>query len=346
MSRRLFGVEKEPERWRFAVQQVNAYLGDAIGELYVAKHFPPEHKRQVEEMYDNVRRAFSARLDKLDWMDAETRAEAHAKLDALVATIGYPEDPTDYSSLHFERDKLIENLLAAHDFYDRMMRDMLDGPADETVWSAPAQTVNAFYNTLTNSLVLPAGILKPPFFDPKADPAENYGGIGAIIGHEISHGFDDQGRQMDEHGARRNWWTEATNAKFLASSHALVEQYNGYCRSFDMCVDGGATLSENIADLAGLELAYDAYKSSLGGRDSLVIDGKTGEQRFFLTFALQYREKLNDEVTRSEFRGGGHSPAIYRVNGVVRNMGVWYEAFSVQSGSKLYLDPAQRVKIW
>jgi putative endopeptidase len=339
--------DSEPSQpWRFAVDGVNTYMGEALGALYVQKRFPPEHKAMVTEMVANIRDAFATRLDTLDWMDDATRAEAHTKLKAMEALVAYPEAPRDYTGLVLDRAKLFENVEAIYAFDAKRNIDDLSRSVDRARWNVPPQTVNAYYTPLSNQLVLPAAILQPPFFDPKADAAENYGGIGAVIGHEIIHGFDDQGRQMDEKGATRNWWTQDTDRRFIAKAKRLREQYNSYCPFWDKCVDGRATLGENIADLAGLEIAYAAYKASLKGREAPVIDGKTGDQRFFFAFAKQYREKSTREYAEDEVRSGSHAPSIYRVNGVVRNMDAWYEAFGVQPGEKLYLRPEDRIRIW
>ncbi len=345
-SHALQGVEKQPQRWRVSINILLSFLGDGLGELYVKRHFSAEEKQQVEEMVANVRAAFARRLDGLEWMDAATRAEAHAKLDALQAMVGYPSVWQDYSGLKIERGKLVESLYGGFQYMAAEEAAKLGKPADRQEWPVPPQVVNAFYNPLANNLSLPAGILRPPFFDPKGDAAENYGAIGAIIGHEISHGFDDHGRQLDGTGARRNWWTEETNERFLEASEALTAQYDGFCASLGVCVNGMATLGENIGDLAGLELAYDAWQASLGGKPALVSGGLTGEQRFFTAYARSWREKVRDEVFEAQMTSSDHAPSRYRVNGVVRNMDEWYAAFDVRKDAKLYLAPQDRVKIW
>jgi endothelin-converting enzyme/putative endopeptidase len=345
-SRALLGVEQPPERWRVAIGIVNAYLADGLGELYVRRHFPPEQKAQVEQMVANLRAAFSKRLDTLDWMDDATRAEAHAKLNAMKSMVGYPSKWTDYSSLKVDRTKLIDSLYNGFVFHSDEDRKHIFGPVDREEWPVPPQVVNAFYNPLGNSLTLPAGILQPPFFDPRADAAENYGSIGAVIGHEISHGFDDRGRQMDETGKRRNWWTAATNAKFVTASTKLMWQYSAYCPRVGLCVNGLATLGENIGDLAGMEIAYDAWKASLKGAQAPVINGLTGDQRFFTAYARTWREKVRKEAFEAQVGNSDHSPSQYRVNGVVRNMDEWYAAFDIKPGDKLYLPPEERVRIW
>ncbi|HEV7693442.1 MAG TPA: M13 family metallopeptidase [Hyphomonadaceae bacterium] len=339
-------VGEPSDDWRVAVEGLNTYMGEAVGALYVQKRFPPEHKAMVADMVANIRTAFAERLDTLDWMDDATRAEARAKLTAMEALIAYPEAPRDYTGLVLDKGKLFENVEAIYAFDSKRDIEDLSRNVDRARWNVPPQTVNAFYTPLSNQLVLPAAILQPPFFDPKADAADNYGGIGAVIGHEIIHGFDDTGRQMDEKGATRNWWTPETDKRFIAKAKKLREQYNSYCPLWDKCIDGRATLGENIADLAGLEIAYAAYKASLKGQEAPVIDGKTGDQRFFLAYAKQYREKSSRAYAEDELSGNTHSPSIYRVNGVVRNMDAWYTAFDVLPGEKLYLKPEDRIRIW
>ncbi len=245
-----------------------------------------------------------------------------------------------------EPGRLVESIYAGyqHDWRD-MQRD-LRAPVDRARWPMPAHVVNAFYNPLGNTFVLPAGILQPPFFDPDADPAENYGGIGAVIGHEMSHGFDDQGRQFDGDGRNRNWWTDTTDERFLAKSEELIAQYDAYCPFTDLCVNGLGTLGENIGDLAGLEIAYAAWRQSLGGQPAPVIDGLTGDQRFFIAYARSYRDMVREELARAMLEGDSHAPSRYRVNGVVRNMDAWYRAFDIQPDDRIYLAPERRVRLW
>lgn len=345
-SRQLSGVTEQPERWQFAVGIVNSALGDAVAQIYVQKHFPPEDKARVDAIVANIRTAFETRMRSLDWMDDETRAAALGKLAALTGMVGYPDKWRDFSGLKIESGKLAENIYASYDFEWRDQQVDLHQPVDRTRWPTHAHVVNAFYNPLANTFVLPAGILKPPFFDPDADAAVNYGGIGAVIGHEMSHGFDDQGRQFDGTGRTFNWWTEETDGRFLAKSRRLIRQFNNYCPFKDACVNGLGTLGENIGDLSGLEIAYAAYKLSLGGKDAPVIDGLTGDQRFFIAYAASYRDKVRDEIARAMLDGDSHSPSRYRVNGVVRNMDAWYAAFGVEPADRLYLAPSQRVRIW
>lgn len=345
-SRQLSGVTEKPERWQFAVGIVNMHLGDAVAQLYVQRHFPESHKAQVDAIVNNIRTAFESRIRSLDWMDEETRTAALAKLTALKGMIAYPDTWRDFSSYAVDPGKLIENMYGSYEFEWRDQQADLDKPVDRTRWPADAHVVNAFYNPLGNTFVLPAGILQPPYFDPSADPAVNYGGIGAVIGHEMSHGFDDQGRQFDSKGRSFNWWTEETDGLFVAKSRRLIRQYDNYCPYRDACVNGLGTLGENIGDLAGLEIAYAAYRMSLGGKEAPVIGGLTGDQRFFIAYAASYRDKVREEIARAMLEGDSHAPSRYRVNGVVRNMDAWYAAFDVRPGDRLYLAPAQRVRIW
>lgn len=345
-TQRLSGIPKKPERWKFAISVVNEQLGDAVAELYVKRYFPPDHKEKIDAIVSNIRVAFQSRIRSLDWMDEQTRTAALAKLDALQGMIGHPDTWRDYSSLTIEPGKLVENIYATFEHDWQSQQHDLSASVDRRRWDTPAHVVNAFYSPLGNTFVLPAGILQPPFFDPDADPAANYGGIGAIIGHEMSHGFDDQGRQFDGAGRTVNWWTEETDERFVAKSDQLVEQYDRYCPYASICVNGLGTLGENIGDLAGLEIAYAAYRLSLGGVEAPVVDGRTGDQRFFLAYAESYREKIRDAYAKALLEGDSHAPGRYRVNGIVRNMDAWYKAFDVKPTDSLYLDPKDRVRIW
>ena len=345
-ERQLSGVTERPPRWKFAVDIVNSELGDAVGQLYVQRHFSPQSKGEVDGIVANIRRAFEMRIRNLDWMDDKTRAAALVKLAALQGMIGYPDTWIDYSGLTVEPGMLPEAIYSGALFELQQMRADLNRPVDRRQWPTPPHVVNAFYIPFGNIFFLPAGILQPPYYDPKADPAENYGGIGAVIGHEMSHGFDDEGRQFDSTGRNFDWWTDATDDRFLERSDRLIEQYNGYCPYAEACVNGLGTLGENIGDLAGLEIAYAAWRLSLGGKEAPVINGLTGDQRFFIAYARTYREKIREELARALLEGDSHAPSQYRVNGVVRNMDAWYAAFNVKPGDRLYLRPEQRVKMW
>ncbi len=345
-TRQLSGIIERPERWKYAISVVNDQLGDAVAELYVKRYFPPEDKIKIDAIVANIRTAFASRMRSLDWMDDKTRAAALAKLGALQGMIAYPDTWRDYSSLVIEPGKLVEGIYASYEYDWRAQQHDLSTPVDRRRWETPAHVVNAFYSPLGNTFVLPAGILQPPFFDPKADPAVNYGGIGSVIGHEMSHGFDDQGRQFDAVGRTFNWWTSETDERFVTRSNELIDQYDRYCPYFSACVNGLGTLGENIGDLAGLEIAYAAYHLSLGGVEAPLVDGLTGDQRFFLAYAQSYREKVREEYARALLEGDSHAPSRYRVNGVVRNMDAWYAAFDIKPTDRLYLAPENRVRIW
>jgi putative endopeptidase len=345
-SHRLAGLQEKPARWQWAVGIVNNQIGEGVGELYVRKHFPPTYKADIDAIVANIRTAFETRIKALDWMDDKTRAQALGKLQALKQQIGQPDAWKDYSALQIKPGKLFESVYAAYEYAWDEQREDMHKPVERERWLTPAHVVNAFYNPLSNTFTMPAGILQAPYFDPNADPAANYGGIGAVIGHEISHGFDDRGRQFDGSGRNRNWWSKETDARFVAKSEALIEQYDGYCPWIGTCVNGLGTLGENIGDLAGLEISHAAWKLSLNGKPAPVIDGLTGEQRFFIAYARSYRGKMREELARAMLDGDSHAPNRYRVNGVVRNMDAWYAAFDIEPGDKLYLPPEQRVKLW
>jgi endothelin-converting enzyme/putative endopeptidase len=345
-SKTLRGVEKQRDRWKRGITAVDGYIGEGLGELYVKKHFPPEHKAKMDELIANLRAGLKSRLESSAWMDATTRAEALKKLDAFEARIGYPVKWRDYSALAIERGKHFENVTAAKHFEWNRLAARLKQPVDRTEWQMTPQTVNAYYDSQMNQINFPAGILQPPFFDPNADPAVNYGSIGAVIGHEIGHGFDDQGREFDGAGKVRNWWTQETNTKFLEATKRLEAQYAAFCPLEGACVNGQLTMGENIGDLGGLEMAYAAYKLSLGGKDAPVIDGFTGDQRFFLAFSQAWRGKMRDDAVRAMMLTDPHSPPAARGQLPLRNIDAWYAAFGVKEGDKLFLKPEERVKIW
>jgi endothelin-converting enzyme/putative endopeptidase len=345
-SKTLRGIEQQRDRWKRGITAVDNYIGEGLGELYAKKHFPPEHKAKMDELIVNLRTGLKSRLESSAWMDEATRAEALEKLEAFEARIGYPVKWRDYSALNIEPGKHFENVTAAQHFEWNRNVWRLKEPVDRTEWFMTPQTVNAYYDPQMNQINFPAGILQPPFFDPNADPAVNYGSIGAVIGHEIGHGFDDQGREFDGAGKVRNWWTPETNAKFLEATKKLAAQYETHCPLEGACVNGQLTMGENIGDLGGLEMAYAAYKVSLGGKQAPVIDGFTGDQRFFLAYAQAWRGKMRDDAVRAMLLTDPHSPPAARGQFPVRNMDAWYEAFGVKEGDKLYLKPEERVKIW
>jgi putative endopeptidase len=341
----LSGQPEIQPRWKRGVNAINAYMGESVGRLYVDKYFTPDAKAKIDDLVKNLIAAMGKRIDNADWMSAATKTEARAKLATFVPKIGYPDKWRDYSKMQIVGGDAVGNVDRATAFdYDRDLAK-LGGPLDRTEWFMAPTVVNAYYNPPMNEVVFPAAILQPPFFDPQADPAVNYGSIGAVIGHEISHGFDDQGRQYDAKGALRDWWTAEDNKAFTERAKKLVAQYNAYEPLKGSHINGELTLGENIADIAGLQIAYDAWKMSLGGKPAPVIDGMTGEQRFFLGYAQSWRGKLRDAAKLSQLTSDPHSPDAERTK-TVRNMDPWYDAFGVKPGDKLYLAPADRVKIW
>jgi putative endopeptidase len=342
----LRGVEEQEEDWRRAVSAVNGALGEVVGKVYVKNHFPPEAKDRMLGLVGNLVAAYEASIKGLDWMGEETRAQALAKLYKFEPKIGYPDEWRDYSAVDIEPDDLFGNIERAALAENQRQLDRQGGPVDRKEWGMTPQTVNASYNPTTNQITFPAAILRPPFFDLEADDAVNYGAIGAIIGHEIGHGFDDKGSTFDGDGALRNWWTDEDRAEFEGRTGALVDQFDAYQVFDDLHVNGEFTLGENIGDLGGLSIALKAYQMSLNGAAAPVLDGYTGEQRVFLGWAQVWRRKYRDEELRRRIAIDPHSPAEFRVNGIVRNVPEFYTAFDVQEGDVLYLPPEERVKIW
>jgi predicted metalloendopeptidase len=325
---------------------VNTMAGEAVGKLYVAEHFPPEAKARMEELVGNVIATLDDSLGNLEWMSPETRGKAREKLSKFKAKIGYPDEWRDYSKLKIVAGDHAGNLRRAFAFEYQRNLDKLGGPVDRNEWFMTPQTVNAYYNPLGNEIVFPAAILQPPFFDMNADDAVNYGGIGAVIGHEISHGFDDQGRKFDGKGVLRDWWTAEDNQRFQGHAGKLVDQYAAFSPLPGMSVNGELTLGENIGDLSGLSVAYKAYRLALGDQPAPVIDGYTGDQRFFIGWAQVWARKYRDDELRKRLVTDPHSPSEYRTNGIVRNMPQFQAAFGVKPGDKLYLPPDQVVRIW
>lgn len=348
-GRTLNGTEEQRPRDRRGVNLVGGRLGEAVGQIYVERHFPPSSKAAMEELVANLTAAFAGRLETLEWMDEETRANALTKLSTFEPRIGYPDEWQDYSALDIQPDDIFGNVMRLDAFaWNEQVAD-LSGPVDRGEWPYPPQTVNASYNPLMNQITFPAGILQPPFFDPNADAAINYGAIGAVIGHEIGHGFDDQGRRFDENGAIRDWWTAETNARFEERADRLGAQYDTYSPVEGRFVNGDFTMGENIGDLGGLQMAYTAYHRYLDeccGGEAPVLDGLTGDQRFFLSWAQVWRRLYREDNLISRLTTDPHSPSQYRTNGVVRNMDAWYEAFGVTEEDALYLPPEERVSIW
>jgi len=348
-GRLLSGTEEIRERWKRAVSLVEGLLGDAVGKLYVERHFPPQAKARMDELVANLREAYRVSINSLEWMTPQTREKALAKLDKFTPKIGYPNKWRDYSTLVITRDDLYGNVLRAQEHEYQRELAKLGGPVDRDEWFMTPQTVNAYYNPGMNEIVFPAAILQPPFFDADADDAANYGGIGAVIGHEIGHGFDDQGSKYDGDGNLVDWWTDEDRAEFGTRTKALIEQYDKFvprALSNGHHVNGAFTVGENIGDLGGLSIALLAYQLSLGGQPAPVIDGLTGEQRVFYGWAQVWRTKSRDAEAIRRLAIDPHSPPEFRCNGVVRNLDAFYEAFEVAESDALYLDPQQRVRIW
>ncbi len=345
-ERTLHGQQAQQERWKRAIAALDWGLGEALGQLYVAQHFPPASKEKVLALVENLRAAYAYDIQHLAWMGPATKKLALEKLAAFHPKIGYPDHWRDYSALEIRPGDAFGNSQRADEFEWWRQQARLGKPTDRGEWSMTPQTVNAYYNPTFNEVVFPAAILQPPFFDPNADDAVNYGAIGAVIGHEMGHGFDDQGAKSDARGVLRNWWQPEDEAAFKKLVSRLADQYSEYVVFPDLKVNGRLTLGENIGDLGGVGVAYAAYHRSLNGRKPPVLDGLTGDQRFFLSWAQAWRTLNRDEQLRSQVMSNPHSPPKFRVNGVVRNVDAWYAAFDVKPGDKLYLPPQERVRIW
>ena len=345
-SATLAGQPQDKPRWKRSVEFVNGVMGESVGRLYVERYFPAESKAMMVNLVGDIRKAMKLRIEKLDWMSAETKVQAMDKLAKFGVKIGYPDVWRDYTALAVSEDDLIGNSQRAQAFEWQYRVARLNQPVNTTEWGMTPQTVNAYYSSVKNEIVFPAAILQPPFFDPKADPAINYGGIGGVIGHEFSHGFDDQGRKSDGNGMLRDWWTAQDAAKFQVQANRLGAQYDSYEPLPGAKVNGKLTMGENIGDLGGLSLALEAYGLSVQGKQPLVLDGTTGAQRVFLGWSQVWRSKSRDDALRQQLVSDPHSPPYYRVNGIVRNMDAWYQAFDVKPGDKLYLPPEERVRIW
>ena len=342
----LNGQPEQRERWKRAVDQVNNAMGEAVGQLYVARHFPPEAKAQMLDLVENLRRAYAQRIDQSPWMTAATKVVAQEKLAAFVPRIGYPDIWRDYSGMDIRAGDAYGNAKRANKFNGDWATARLWRPVDRREWNMTPQTVNASYNSVMNVITFPAAILQPPFFDPHADAAVNYGAIGGVIGHEMGHGFDDQGAKSDARGVLRDWWSPQDVAAFQQVTNALAAQYDGFEALPGLHVNGRLTLGENVGDNGGLQVALRAYELSLNGHQAPVRDNLTGTQRFFLGWAQAWRSKYRDEALRNLVLTNPHSPPNFRVNGVIRNMAAWYEAFGVTQENALYLPPDQRVTIW
>jgi predicted metalloendopeptidase len=341
----LSGTPQRRDRAKRAVDNTSAALGEAVGRLYVERYFPPAAKTRAEAMVKNLMAAFGRRVDALTWMSPATKARAKAKLAVLKIGVGYPDKWTDYSALEIARGDAFGNLDRTERFeYDLALRK-LGRPVDRGEWVLTPQTVNAVNLPVMNAMNFPAAILQPPYFDPDRPMAMDYGAIGAIIGHEISHSFDDQGAQFDAEGRLQNWWTDADRQHFEEASARLVKQYDAYKVFPDLSVNGKLTLSENIADVAGLAVAYDGYRISLGGQPAPVVAGLSGDQQFFIAFAQAWRAKVREAALRQQVVTDGHAPDEFRAD-TVRNLDPWYAAFDVKPGQKLHLEPAERVRVW
>jgi putative endopeptidase len=341
----LGGTPENQALWKRGSTLVTTAMGEEIGKIYVQRYFPPEAKAQADELVRNVIAAMDRRIQNLTWMAPETKTRARAKLAAFTPKIGFPEEWRDYGALQIRRDDLAGNVMRANEFEHQRGLNKLGKPVDRREWGMYPMTINAYANFNWNEIVFPAAILQPPFFDPNADPAVNYGGIGAVIGHEISHHFDDQGSKYDETGALKEWWTKGDLERFKALTGQLVQQYNQYEVLPGKKVSGELTLGENIGDLAGVTIAYDAYRASLGGREAPVINGFTGDQRFYFGWAQVWRRNYREPNLLQRLITDPHSPSEQRT-AVVRNFDQWYAAFKAQPGQKLYLPPEQRVRIW
>ena len=342
----LSGTEEQRPDWRRAVATVDGTLGEVVGKVYVKEYFPPEAKERMLELVGNLVKAYEKSIKELDWMGEETKAEALDKLSKFTPMIGYPDKWRDYSALDIEADDYYGNIERAALAEHQRQLDRQGGPVDRSEWGMYPQTVNAYYNPPLNQIVFPAAILQPPFFNMEADDAVNYGAIGAVIGHEVGHGFDDKGSTFDGDGVLRNWWTDEDRAEFEKRTGRLVDQYAEFAPFEDLSVNGEFTLGENIGDLGGVSIGLLAYKMSLDGKEPPVIDGFTGIQRVFLGYGQVWRAIIRDEALRRQIATDPHSPAVYRTNGPVRNVPEWYEAFNVQETDALYLPPEERVKIW
>ncbi|EHQ27983.1 M13 family metallopeptidase [Mucilaginibacter paludis] len=342
----LSGQKKQKERWKKMATNVDGSLGELLGQLYVEKYFTADAKKRMLDLVNNLQTVYHSRIEKLDWMSADTKKRAIAKLDAFTKKIGYPDKWKKYDDVEINKGTYYKNLqsIAKHDFKE--MVGKLGKPVDKTEWGMTPPTVNAYYNPAFNEIVFPAGILQFPFFDKDADDAINYGAIGAVIGHEMTHGFDDQGRQYDKDGNLKDWWTPEDAAKFKTKVQVVIDQYNKYTVLNDLHVNGSLTQGENLADIGGLAIAYQAFKNTEQGKSDKKIDGFTPDQRFFLAFGQVWRIKNRDERLRMRISVDPHSPEMYRVNGPLSNMPEFYKAFNVKPGDKLYRPENERVKVW
>lgn len=345
-QRKLRGVEEMKPRWKRIVEDANGALGEALGQEYVKIAFSPESKERMMVMIEDLRASLGERIDQLTWMSDSTKLMAHRKLDAITIKIGYPDKWRDYSALEIDRGPYVLNVIRANQFESKRNMNKIGKPVDKTEWGMNPQTVNAYYNPSNNEIVFPAAILQPPFFDPNADDALNYGGIGVVIGHEITHGFDDQGRQFDAEGNLKQWWTNEDDSRFKEKANVVVAQFNGYCPLDSVCIDGMLTLGENIADFGGITVAYNAFKRTAEYKAGKSLDGFTPQQRFFIGFARIWAGDYREESMRSQLLTNPHSPGKWRVNGTLTNVPEWYDAFGIKAGDKLFTPEDKRAMIW
>jgi putative endopeptidase len=342
----LYGQQKDRERWKKMVNNTDAKLGEVLGQVYVEKYFPAEAKKRMLDLVNNLQSVYKERIEKLDWMSAETKKQALEKLAAFTKKIGYPDKWKKYDDVTIDRGTYYANQrsVARHDFKE--MTSKMGKPVDKTEWGMTPPTVNAYYNPAFNEIVFPAGILQFPFFDKDADDAMNYGAIGAVIGHEMTHGFDDQGAQYDKAGNLKNWWAPQDEAKFKSKVQIVIDQYNKYTVLDGLHINGALTTGENLADIGGLTIAYQAFKNTEQGKSNTMTDGLTPDQRFFLSYAQVWRTKYRDEIMRLVVNTDPHSPPAARVNGPLSNMPEFYKAFDIKPGDKLYREEKDRVKVW
>jgi len=345
-SRKMNGVDQIKPRWKRVVETADFCLGEALGEEYVKVAFSPESKQRMLEMVDNIKAALGERINTLEWMSDSTKLQAQKKLSTIMVKIGYPDKWRDYSKLQIDNGPYVINVMHGAEFEAMRNFDKIGKPVDKTEWGMTPQTVNAYYNPSNNEIVFPAAILQPPFFDANADDALNYGGIGAVIGHEITHGFDDQGRLYDESGNLKLWWTEDDNTKFTQRAGVVISQFNSYCPLDSLCINGEYTLGENIADFGGITIAYQAYTKTEEFKAGKSIDGFTPQQRFFIGFGRIWAGQYKPDAMRTQLMTNVHSPGKWRVNGTVVNVPQWYEAWGIKEGDKMYMSEDKRAMIW
>jgi putative endopeptidase len=340
------GQQELKPRWERMVQRTDMNLGDAFGQLYVKKYFTEDAKKRMNELVNNLQIAFENRINQLDWMSDSTKTTAKEKLHAFLKKIGYTDKWRDYSKVNIDKNKFFDNLQSCARNEYAYQLSKVGKPVDKTEWGMTPSTINAYYNPTFNEIVFPAGILQFPFFDATADDAINYGAIGMVIGHEMTHGFDDQGAQYDKDGNLKNWWSAADNERFMAKTKLVVDLYSSFTVLDSMHINGALTQGENIADIGGINIAYDAFKMTAQGKDTVKIDGFTPDQRFFISLAQIWRDKEKDEAMISQINNDPHSPAEFRVNGPLMNFAPFYKAFNVKEGDKMFVPEDKRIKIW